>query len=120
MKTKKLTNDEILIALVNKQLEPFSKTIEDVRYDKNWLYKYPVSQEDNYAWIEWGTKFIMKHAELPLLRDKDRARKAMNFVNMDVGLSIKKEKLVGLALRKKDNKVNKPKKVRKTKIKTKT
>ena len=39
-KSKRLDPKELITALVNKQLEPYNKTLEDVKQEKDWYEIY--------------------------------------------------------------------------------
>lgn len=86
MRTKKLTNDELVTAIINKQLEPFGKTIDDVRSDPDWLGKFEVSEQEQQEWIDWSTNFIKKNAKSSYART--RAKEEMAWINLNWGLPI--------------------------------
>jgi hypothetical protein len=61
---KKTKQKQVLLALVNKQLEPFNKTYDDVLGDNLWYTKYIVTQEQEIEFISWGTDYIQKSLRL--------------------------------------------------------
>jgi len=89
MKKKKLTPKELVELLINKQLEPFNKTIEDVKNEENWFQNYEVSEAENQKWQEWGTQLIMKNAPSSLLKTRKWAEKEMRGIDLMWGLKIK-------------------------------
>lgn len=94
---KRLNDDELLRVIVNKQLEPFDVTFEDVKNDDDWLNKYIVTQEQSEEWFEWGVNFIYENAKKVSLRTKKRARKEMGWINLYCGLTavkLKREVLI--------------------------
>ena len=85
--SKKLTNDELIMAIVNKELEPFGKTWDDIVNDKEWLGKFEVSEEEEQKWIEWSTDFLKKNAKEHAVRN--RAKEEMSWLILGWGLPIK-------------------------------
>ena len=49
---------EALVTLVNKQLEPFNKTYEDVKGDQYWYTKYVVTPEQEVEFMNWGSEYL--------------------------------------------------------------
>ena len=58
--TRKIKQDQTFLTLVNKQLEPFSKTYEDVRGDILWYTKFSVTPEQESTFVKWGCEFLQK------------------------------------------------------------
>ena len=71
--------------LINKQLEPFGQTYESVKDDKDWFLKYPVTQEQEDEFIQWGIAHIQKK----LKSTKAMAEKEMNWFILSYGLTRK-------------------------------
>ena len=87
-RNKKYDDEQLVKKLIDKELEPFGVTMEDVRGIENWYNQYEVSEEQNQAWIDWSVDFMVKHAKNPMLRTKKRAKKEMLWVNLQWGLKI--------------------------------
>ena len=51
---------EAFVTLVNKQLEPFNKTYEDVKGDKYWYTKYVVTTKQESDFIKWGVEYLQE------------------------------------------------------------
>lgn len=49
---------EALVTLVNKQLEPFNKTYEDVKGDQYWYTRYIVTPEQEVEFMNWGSEYL--------------------------------------------------------------
>lgn len=49
---------EALVTLVNKQLEPFNKTYEDVKGDQYWYTRYVVTPEQEVEFMNWGSEYL--------------------------------------------------------------
>lgn len=58
--TRKTKQDQTFVALVNKQLEPFNKTYDDVKGDSYWYTKYVVTPEQETNFIKWGSDYLQK------------------------------------------------------------
>jgi len=58
--TRKTKQDQTFVTLVNKQLEPFNKTYDDVKGDSYWYTKYVVTPEQEVNFINWGIDYIQK------------------------------------------------------------
>lgn len=87
---KKLSNEEIVICLISKQLEPFDKSYYDVLGSKSaWYNKYQVSAEQSAQWVNWGAEFIRKNAKSPLVRNKKNAKEEMMWIDLMWGLKVK-------------------------------
>lgn len=85
---KKLNNTELVFALLNKQLEQLSFTMNDVKNIPCWFDEFVTSKEENEKWLEWGVDFIIKNAKKAHLRNKKTATKEMNMLNLSFGLRI--------------------------------
>ena len=58
--TRKTKQDQTFLTLVNKQLEPFGKTYDDVKGDILWYTKFAVTPEQERAFVKWGCNFLQK------------------------------------------------------------
>jgi len=58
--TRKTKQDQTFLTLVNKQLEPFNKTYDDVKGDSYWYTKYVVTPEQEVNFINWGSDYLQK------------------------------------------------------------
>jgi len=58
MDRRKQTQQEAFVTLVNKQLEPFNKTYENVKGDTNWFTRYVVTPEQEQGFIKWGVQYL--------------------------------------------------------------
>ena len=91
---KKLTNEEIVICIISKELKPFNKTYYDVVDRKNdrdvgkkeWYEEHEVTPGQNEEWRKWGAKFIKKYANGSC---KFRSEKEMSMMDLQWGLKIK-------------------------------
>jgi len=61
---KKMKQQEVFLALVNKQLEPFGKTYDDVKSDQLWYTKYVVTHEQEQTFMQWGVKHLKEQLGL--------------------------------------------------------
>lgn len=87
---KKLTNEELIVCLISKQLEPFDKSYYDVLGTKSaWYNKHQVSAEQSAQWVDWGAEFIRKNAKSPSVRNKKRAMEEMKWIDLMWGLKVK-------------------------------
>ena len=86
MRTRKELQEEGFITLVNKQLEPFNKTYEDVKGDKYWYTKYIVTPEQESEFINWGVEYIQEKFGLT----KKFAQMEMNWFVLQWGLKSSK------------------------------
>ena len=80
---KKLNNSQVFVAIINKQLEPWSLTYEEVKKDKNWYCRLERTEEEEQAWIKWGVKFIRNNAK-SLLWQKSAKRIMDEFCNWGI------------------------------------
>lgn len=79
---KRNSEDEVFSMLVDKQLEPHNKTIDDVRGEEEWYLNYTTTKEQEEKFIEWGTELIRKKLRV----SKERARKEMGWFILGYGL----------------------------------
>lgn len=77
-----MKQQESFITLVNKQLEPFGKTYEDVRGVENWYMKYVVTPEQESNFIKWGVEYLKSTLGL----SKTHAEKEMSWFILQWGL----------------------------------
>ena len=54
----------VFIQLVNKQLEPYGVSYEDVKDDPTWYMNYKINREDEINFINWGSEFIQQELGL--------------------------------------------------------
>ena len=83
---KKIKQKQVFVALVDKQLEPFNKTYQDVLGDDLWYTKYIVTQEQESEFINWGVDYIQKTLHL----NKTLAEKEMQWFILQWGLKSNK------------------------------
>jgi len=82
----KLTNEEIVICIISKELEPFNKTYYDVVKRKDdWYQDYKMTPEESGKWIKWGVKFIKERAKGTC---QFRPESEMAGIDLQWGLSI--------------------------------
>ena len=60
-KDEKVTKDNIVEHMINKQLEYVGKTIEEVREDPNWFTNNTLTKEQYTEWREYCLKLMKKH-----------------------------------------------------------
>lgn len=84
--SKKRNQQEAFVTLVNKQLEPFNKTYEDVKGDPYWYTKYVVTPDQESEFIEWGAKYIQEKLGL----SEKFAQMEMNWFILQWGLKSSK------------------------------
>lgn len=77
------TEREVFITLVNKQLEPFNVTYDEVKGDPDWYMKYKTTEEAETEFINWGTELIRKKLRL----NKKMARMEMSWFILQWGLT---------------------------------
>lgn len=85
MKNVKLQK-EGFITLVNKQLEPFNKTYEDVKGDSLWYTKYIVTPEQESNFMNWGSEYLQTKLGLT----EKQAEVEMNWFILQWGLKSSK------------------------------
>lgn len=82
-----METEDIFKELINKQLEPFGKTYDDVVKDEDWLKKYFWENEEKYnEYKAWAIDFIRKKLRWP----KWLVTKEFLWFDMAYGLSVKK------------------------------
>ena len=74
---------DLFVTLVNKQLEPFGVTYEEVKSDSDWYMKYKTTEDAETEFINWGTSLIQKELKL----NKERARMEMSWFILQWGLT---------------------------------
>ena len=82
---------EALVTLVNKQLEPFNKTYEDVKGDQYWYTRYVVTPEQEVEFMNWGSEYLQSKLGL----NKKQADMEMGWFILQWGL--KSTKVVNTA-----------------------
>ena len=58
MKRKKYKWNEVLPILVNKELEKYKLTIEDIKDDSEWFRTYTFTSQEFDEWYEWAKEFL--------------------------------------------------------------
>jgi len=74
---------DLFITLVNKQLEPFNVTYEDVKSNPDWYMMYRTTEVAEQEFIDWGTELIRKELKL----NKNMARMEMSWFILQWGLT---------------------------------
>lgn len=76
----------MLIMMVNEELRPYNKTIDDIRDIKEWynLYTFNTKSQEK-VWRDYCNKLIRKHL-YPWYIDKKHAKKEVSWVALQVGL----------------------------------
>ena len=85
---KKMETEEILEALVNKELEPHGLTFKDIKNDKEWYDKLTMTSQQYQEWLDWGIDFIHMNAKNSLFRNKTHCKKEMVMIGLYLGLRI--------------------------------
>lgn len=86
-----MKQQQVFVALVNKQLEPFNKTYTDVKNDKYWYTKFVVTPQQETDFIAWGVNFLQETLDL----SQRQAEIEMNWFVLQWGL--KSTKVVNTA-----------------------
>lgn len=73
----------VFIELVNKQLEPFNVTYNDVTNDPDWYMRYSITKEQEDLFINWGIALIREKLKLT----KKMAEQEMNWFILQWGLT---------------------------------
>lgn len=73
----------VFIELVNKQLEPFGVTYNDVSNDPDWYMRYNTTKEQEDLFIKWGIDLIRKKLNLT----KKMAEQEMSWFILQWGLT---------------------------------
>ena len=81
-----MKQQQAFITLVNKQLEPFNKTYEDVRGVEDWYIKYVVTPEQESEFIKWGVEYLRETLNL----SKKQAETEMGWFILQWGLKSSK------------------------------
>lgn len=79
--------EEVLKKLINKQLEPYNVTYEDVLNDSEWFLKYSTTQEQEEEFKKWGIDILKKELKMT----KNEAEKEMDMFLLKYGLTIKEK-----------------------------
>lgn len=88
-KSKRLDPKELITALVNKQLEPYNKTLEDVKQEKDWYEIYTCTPKQYDDWLTWGADFIYNNSKDPILKtSKKMCKQEMGMLGLYLGLRI--------------------------------
>ncbi len=73
----------VFIELVNKQLEPFGVTYNDVSNDPDWYMRYRITKEQEDSFIKWGIDLIREKLKLT----KKMAEQEMSWFILQWGLT---------------------------------
>lgn len=86
MKYSKFQKDihEICVHFINKELEPYGKTYDDIFPDPDWFTKYTMTEKEYEDWKQYCIKYLMDNYKLP----KGMAEKEMAWFGLDYGLKI--------------------------------
>lgn len=74
---------EVFVELVNKQLEPFNVSYNDVISDPDWYMRYRITKEQEDAFIKWGVSLIREKLRLT----KKMAEQEMSWFILQWGLT---------------------------------
>lgn len=80
---KKEKQRTVFVELVNKQLEPFNVTYNDVSNDTDWYIRYRTTKEQEDLFIKWGINLIREKLKLT----KKMAEQEMNWFILQWGLT---------------------------------
>tara|TARA_R110000796_G_scaffold138577_1_gene254656 strand:- start:204 stop:521 length:318 start_codon:yes stop_codon:yes gene_type:complete len=102
---KKTKQRQVFLTLINKQLEPFDKTYDDVLDDATWYTKYVVTETQESDFIKWGIDLIGRKLGL----NKKQAGQEMQWFILQWGLKSSKIVNADYSIESliKDNKLNK-------------
>lgn len=81
--TKRDTQRDVFKTLVNKQLEPFGVSYDDVLNQPDWYMQYQTTPEKEQDFIKWGTELIRKELKL----NKKMAEMEMSWFILQWGLT---------------------------------
>lgn len=73
----------VFIKLVNKQLEPFNVTYEEVKQNPDWYMEYRTNEESEKEFMKWGVDLISKELGV----SKKSAQMEMNWFILQWGLT---------------------------------
>lgn len=77
--------NEVIRKLINKQLEEYGVTYDDVLNDPNWFNKYTTTPEKEKEFEKWGIDLLRKELKL----NKKEAEKEMSWFLLGWGLKYK-------------------------------
>lgn len=83
---KKMKQQQVFVALVNKQLEPFNKTYNDVQGDELWYTKYITTPSKEVEFVNWGVEYLKTTLGL----NQKQAEMEMDWFIMQWGLKSNK------------------------------
>lgn len=77
---------DMLIMLVNEELRPYNKTVDDIKGIEEWynLYTFNTKSQEE-VWKDYCNKLIRRHL-YPWYIDKKHAKKEVSWVALQVGL----------------------------------
>lgn len=73
----------VFIALINKQLESFNVSYEDVKNIPDWYMKYKTTKQAEQEFINWGIELIQKKLKMT----KKMAKMKMDWFILQYGLT---------------------------------
>lgn len=77
---------DMIEMMINEELRPYNKTIDDIKDIEDWYFLYTFKTESQEeVWAEYCNKLIRKHL-YPWYIDKKHARKEFSWVNLQYGL----------------------------------
>lgn len=77
---------EAFLHLINKQLEPYGLTYEDIKNSKTWYEDYTTTEEQQQEFMDYGIDYLRKK----LRYNKKMAERTMGFFIFGYGLKTKK------------------------------
>lgn len=81
----KYSIQELLTLMINKQLEKYKLTIEDVEGIENWFLKYTFDTHEEYLeWKKYCINLLLKKSKVRF--NKTNAEKEFNWIDLMYGL----------------------------------
>jgi hypothetical protein len=81
--TKREKERKVFIALINRQLEPFGVTYDEVKDNPNWYMEYRTTEEAEREFMDWGVALIRKELRM----SAQRAKMEMNWFILQWGIT---------------------------------
>lgn len=78
---------EVFKKLINKQLEPYDLTYEDILNDSEWFLRYSTTQEQEEEFKKWAIEILRKELKMT----KKEAEKEMDMFLLNYGLTLKEK-----------------------------
>lgn len=85
---------ELFVELINKQLEPFGKTYDDVVGDPTWYTKYKITRDAELEFAQYAKKRIMDVLKI----NAKRAENEVSWFILQWGLSVDTSEYDGKSL----------------------